>query len=387
MSIEIRRSTHHWLAQQRVHTNADVVAALSEELALAGAQRVFLLSTRSLRHTALLASVHGVIGDRLCGVFDTMRAHTPAQDVVHAAVQVLESGADLVLAVGGGSVIDGGKAICFAAWNRLTTVGALLDGVPHGVVKSRWDGAPPTPRMIAIPTTLSAAEFTGQAGITDTERGRKVSLLSPFTVPKAVILDPAATLHTPAELLLSTAIRSLDHAVERWCSPQPMPFADAVCLQAMRMLAQALPAIRQQPDELQARAAAQYAAWLSIMGEWAGVPVGASHGIGYILGAYKGVPHGKTSCVMLHAVLRWNEPVTRQRQLTIAEVFGADSASEGVRRFVAGLGLPTRLSQVGITADQFADIAAQYDGRPPISTNPRAVSGPADLIEILTLAA
>lgn len=387
MLNDIPRTTHHWLAQQRVHTNADLAQSLTSELTLAGAQRVFLLTTRSLRDSPTLSMARDAIGERCCGTFDSIRAHTPVADVVEAARQVIESGADLVVAVGGGSVIDGGKAICHAASNRLTSVAALLDTLPRTVVKSLWDGEPPAPRMIAIPTTLSAAEFTGQAGILDTERGRKARVLSPFTVPRAVILDPRATLHTPAELLLSSAVRAVDHAVERWCSLEPTPFSDAVSLQAMKMLAQALPAMRQDPEDIQARAAAQYASWLSIMGEWAGVPVGASHGIGYILGAYKGVPHGITSCLMLHAVLRWNQEVAAQRQTTIAEVFGGSHAGDAVQDFVAGLGLPTRLSQVGITPDQFADIAARYDGSAPISTNPRPVRGADDVARILELAA
>jgi maleylacetate reductase len=388
MRDDILSMTHHWPAQQRVHPNADLSKTLADEVASAGARRVFLLSTRSLRDSPLLARTREAIGERLCGTYDTMRAHTPAEDVAEAASQVLDSGVDLVVALGGGSVIDGGKAVCFAAWNRLTTAQALLDALPRDVQNSEWDGTPPTPRLIAIPTTLSAAEFTGKAGVKDMQRGRKARVMDAYTVPKVVILDPSATLHTPAELLLSSAVRSVDHAVERWCSNRPMPFSDAVSLQAMQMLAGALPEIRRNPDSLQARAAAQYASWLSIMGEWADVPVGASHGIGYILGAYKGLPHGMTSCVMLHAVLRWNEPATTQRQARIAEIFGAASASDGVRRFVEDLGLPTRLSHFDITPDQFPDIAARYDGRqPPISTNPRPIRGSEDLVEILSLAA
>src|SRR5690606_35923502 len=160
MLDDLLSTTHHWPAQQRVHPNADVAQTLAEEVARAGAQHVFLLSTRSLRDSPLLARVRDAIGDRLCGTYDTMRAHTPAEDVVEAARQVLESKADLVVALGGGSVIDGGKAVCFAAWNRFTTVPDLLGALPRNVQNSEWDDAPPRPRLIAVPTTLSAAEFT-----------------------------------------------------------------------------------------------------------------------------------------------------------------------------------------------------------------------------------
>ena len=120
-----------------------------------------------------------------------------------------------------------------------------------------------------------------------------------------------------------------------------------------------------------------------------GLPFGASHGLGYLLGVLKGVPHGITSCITLHAVLHWNLPVNALRQRDVASAFGTagESAGNAVEQFVRGLGLPSRLSQIGITRDDILAIAARYDGTGPIKTNPRPVSGAADLVEILSLAA
>ena len=117
-----------------------------------------------------------------------------------------------------------------------------------------------------------------------------------------------------------------------------------------------------------------------------GVPVGASHGLGYILGAGKGVPHGITCCLMLHAVMRWNAPVNSPRQAQVARIFGAEAAGPAIEAFVRGLGLPTRLSEQGITPAEFAGLAARWNGDAPIAP-PRAVRGAADLLEILQLAA
>ncbi|MFN0040789.1 MAG: iron-containing alcohol dehydrogenase [Burkholderiales bacterium] len=129
--------------------------------------------------------------------------------------------------------------------------------------------------------------------------------------------------------------------------------------------------------------------WISRISSMSGLPFGASHGLGYLLGVLKGVPHGITSCVTLHAVLRWNQSVNADRQREVASAFGktTDSAAEAMEQFVRSLGLPSRLSQIGITRDEFAAIAARYDGTGPIKTNPRPVNGAADLVEILTLAA
>jgi maleylacetate reductase len=136
-----------------------------------------------------------------------------------------------------------------------------------------------------------------------------------------------------------------------------------------------------------ARALAQQAMWLSIMGGWAGVPTGASHGIGYILGGARGVPHGITSCLSLPAVLQWNAPVNAARQADIARIFGGAEGHAAVRDFIASLGLPTRLSQVGIAAEEIPGLAARWDGGAPIAQNPRPVRGVAELEEIMRLAA
>jgi len=376
---------HQWPAQGRVHHGLALAQALPREIA--ESQRVVLVTPRSLAGSALAGEVKAVIGARLTGTFAAMRAHSPVEDVLALAALMRERQADLIVALGGGSVIDGAKVACLAVWRGITDRAGLIGAATaRGREADFWDGDPPRPRIIALPTTLSAAEFAPYAGYTDLAAGRKYRALDPWMVPRAVILDPAATLETPAPLLLSSGIRALDHAVERWCSSEPTAFSDAVSQQAMVMLAENLPRLHQNPGDMAARAACQYAAWLAVMGGWSGVPVGASHGLGYILGAAKGVPHGITSCLMLHAVMRWNVPVNGERQAQVARIFGAEAAGPAIEAFVRGLGLPTRLSEQGIMPVEFAGLAARWTGDAPIATNPRPVGGAADLIEILQLA-
>jgi maleylacetate reductase len=376
---------HQWPAQGRVHHGAPLAEALPREVA--DAARVVLVTTRSLAQGALVAAAKAAIGDRLAGVFSAMRAHSPVEDVLALAALLREAEADLVVALGGGSVIDGSKVACLAVWRGIAEGGALVAAAAsRGAAPGNWDGAPPGPRIVAVPTTLSAAEFAPHAGYTDLAAGRKYRALDPWMVPRAVILDPAATLETPAELFLSSGIRALDHAAERWCSTEPLPFSDAVSRQAMLMLAENLPRVRRHPDDLAARGACQQAAWLSVMGGWSGVPVGASHGIGYILGAARGVPHGITSCLMLHAVMRWNAPVNEKRQRDVAHIFGGEEAGPAIEAFVRGLGLPTRLSEQGIAEAEIADLARRWTGDAPIATNPRRVKTHEDVAAILALA-
>ncbi|MBR0649649.1 iron-containing alcohol dehydrogenase [Roseomonas terrae] len=379
-------SLHQWPAQGRVHHGAPLAQVLPREVEDAG--RVVLVTTRSLADGALAASAKAAIGPRLAGVFSAMRAHSPVEDVLALAALLRDAEADLVVALGGGSVIDGSKVACMAVWRGIAEAGSLIAAAAsRGAAPGFWDGAAPAPRLVAVPTTLSAAEFAPHAGYTDLAAGWKYRALDPWMVPRAVLLDPAATLETPAALFLSSGIRALDHAAERWCSTEPLPFSDAVSRQAMVMLAENLPRAHRDPRDLAARGACQQAAWLSVMGGWAGVPVGASHGLGYILGAARGVPHGITSCLMLHAVMRWNAPVNERRQRELAHIFGGEEAGPAIEAFVRGLGLPTRLSEQGITKAEIPGLAARWTGDAPIATNPRRIGGAADLEAILHLAA
>ena len=379
---------HHWPAQQRVIYGTPAAEALEAEVRRAGAQRVFVTTTRSLTNGALVARLIAALGERFAGKFDAIAAHSPREAVIAGAQAIGAAQPDFVVAIGGGSVIDATKVMLMALWRGVRSVEDLSALSGKLAEASTWDAEPQTLRMIAIPTTLSAAEFFPHAGVTDMQRGRKQMYTHPLAVPKAVILDPASTLETPLDLLLSTGMRAVDHAVEGWCSVRAAPIADACNRESMRLLAGALAQIKREPADLEARALAQHGMWLSRIATMAGIPYGASHGIGYLLGGGRGVPHGVTSCVALPAVMTWNAAANASRQVLVSEVFGfaGEPAGEVLRRFIASLGQPTRLRDVGIAHEELAGIAASWDGTGPIATNPRPVRGKDDLLEILEIA-
>ncbi|MBI3916975.1 MAG: iron-containing alcohol dehydrogenase [Betaproteobacteria bacterium] len=381
--------TVQWTAQERVVHGTPAADAVPAEIERIGAKRVLLTTTRSLTNSRLVREVTSALGDRCVGRFSAIHAHSPREAVIAGAALAREVEADHLLAVGGGSVTDATKTMLLALWRGVSDVDALSTLSPKR-------GSPPLKpldsdriRMTAVPTTLSAAEFTSGAGITDLQRKVKLHFGHPRMAPIAVILDPAATLDTPMELMLSTGMRAMDHAVERWCSIRSHPLSDGLALQAMEMLAENLPAIKARPDDLEPRLNCQLAAWLTQVAGTALAPNGASHGIGYILGGYAGIPHGITSCISLAATLEWNEPVNAERQRAVAEKLGRPGARacDAMRDFVKSLGLPTRLGDIGIAADWISELARQYDGTGPISTNPRPVRGADDVAEILQLAA
>jgi len=239
-----------------------------------------------------------------------------------------------------------------------------------------------------VPTTLSAAEFNAFAGISDPRRGVKESFGHRLIVPRVIVLDPAATMATPMDLMLSTGLKAVDHAVERLCSPQANPFAIGTATEALKLLSRALPGHKAKPDDMQTRMNLQFGMWLSIGAGTSGVGVGASHGIGHVLGAACHVPHGHTSCVMLPSVLRWNLPANADRQKRVSEAFGKPEASAAdlVAGLVKTLGLPGGLKDVGVGRERFREIGEKSMHDRAVLNNPRSITTPEQVMEILELA-
>jgi maleylacetate reductase len=247
---------------------------------------------------------------------------------------------------------------------------------------------PPTIRQISVPTTLSAGDFSALAGVTNERTKVKELLRHPRVMPSAVVLDPAITLHTPEWLWLSTGIRAVDHCVEGVCANEAHVFGDAQALTGLALFASGLPRVKADPKDLSARLDCQMGAWLSMGPLSSGVPMGASHGIGYVLGTEFGVPHGYTSCIMLPAVMRWNKPANGNRQALISTAMsqaGRD-AGDALDSLIRELGMPRSLSAVKIGRENFQRIAVQAMATPWVPRNPRPIEGPDQVREILELA-
>lgn len=381
--------THRFPRQDFVTYGRPAAEALRELAADRGARRILITTTRSLGE-GLAARLAGDLGGLCAGVFAGVSAHSPREAVMAGAESARAAQADLLVALGGGSVIDATKVMQLALWAGLRQPDEL-DPYRAGRGEDRVDvtAVAPGVRMVAIPTTLSAAEFTPFAGVTDAARRVKEGYTHPLLAPRAVILDPAMTLETPGPLWFSTGLKAVDHAVEQLCNPVRAPYADALAADGLKRLAAGLPASKADPQDLGARQECQFGMWLAISGAGAGRGMGASHAIGHTLGGSYGVPHGVTSCVALPAVLKWNEAAGTERQALVAGLMGADGlpASEAVRRLAEGLGLPTDLKSVGIGREQFQAIAERtmHDGG--VRVNPRPIKRPEDIVEILELAA
>jgi maleylacetate reductase len=371
------------LAQERVHFGASVREALGSEVDRLGSRRVFVAMSRTLRReTGTVSLLAGALGSRCAAIFDGISEHAGFDTVAAALAEARRVKADLLVSCGGGSIIDALKIVQLGlAWDAET---------PHALgTQAKADASPPNAwvRQIAIPSTLSGAETTPAGGGTDEASGVKRGFSAPALVPIAVVYDPAIGALTPEWLWLSSAIRGIDHCCEGLLSRRANLHADASLLQALRLFATSLRRTRSVPGDPDARLQSQVAAHLACTGGYR-AGSGASHGIGYVLGGRYGLHHGHASCTILPHVLAWNEPVTAGRQKLISEALGrpAMTAANAVHELISDLGLPTRLRDVGIREDQLQAIAEECARHPVVKTNPREITSPSDVRQILDAA-
>ena len=379
-------------AQERVVFGTPAPQAVVKEAEHYGAQRVFVTSTRSLAalDDGPLQKVEAALGQRYAGTFSAIASHSPREDVIAAANAARDAGADMLVAVGGGSVVDATKVVQLCLGHKLMTPDAL-EPFAAGFERNKPASfeVPREPiRMIAVPTTLSAADFTARAGITNTQTRTKMAFNHRMLVPRSVVLDPEVTLETPEWLLFSTGVRALDHAVESYMCPLANPASESLSLKGLALLVQGLSGIKADANDLDARMTAQFGMWHAIWPSTSGIYHGASHGIGYALGAGFGVPHGHTSCVMLPAVMQWNAETLSERYQALASAIGKPDtpAWQSVRALIRDLGMPCTLRDVGIERDDLEMLASRALDYQPVVLNPRPIATPSDVMEILDLA-
>ena len=327
----MRSGTHTFLQTTRVHFGADALEKL--EVEARSYDRAFVITGRSLNEkTGLIRRVEALLGGRHAGTFAGIGQHTPGGTVEKAATEAEAAAADLLVSVGGGSVIDGTKAV------------------------ARELGYP---QQVAVPTTLSGAEWAHRAGVTDERMGRKRGFDDPKTVPRVVVLDPGATVFTPERLWLSTGVRALDHAVEGFLYGGDHPVNDVTGLEGAWRLMEYLPLSRREPEDLDVRLELQLASWLAYFGP-ANTPMGLSHELGRRIGASYEVPHGITSCITLAPSLQvMKQRVQGDRWSKLSESLGGEPP-ERVSSLVEDLGLPRRLREVGVPEEDLEAIAGEY---------------------------
>jgi alcohol dehydrogenase len=340
------------------------VALLSRELSKRGAKRTVIVTTRTLGKSKLLDKVKEAAGAALAGVFAETSQHVPASTVEALVAEARRLKADSFVSFGGGTPIDTAKGAA-----NVLLGGAMARGHDLYATPAPANPAADFPE-IAIPTTLSAGEFTPFAGMTDEETRVKGGVGEPRLQPRVVILDPEVTVETPAWLWAGSGMRALDHAVEGAYSNRHTPISDALAARAIKLLNEHLKASLQTigEEELYHRGQCQLAAWMSIFGAL-NTRFGISHALGHQIGPGWDVPHGFTSCITLPHAMRFIAEISPEYFGPIAEGFGIDfdekspSASafecaDRVAHFIRHFEVPSRLRDVAVPHSELPRIAS-----------------------------
>jgi maleylacetate reductase len=387
---EMRKSgIHNFPAIDRVVYGKAAADSLKDEAVRLAAKRVFLIVSRTLNtKTDEIEKIRRALGDKHVATFDGVAQHTTRKQAAEVARQANDAEADLIVAVGGGSAIDLAKIVIMAMAHDIHDE-AGFDPFPMGPGVNFSPFLSPTVRQIAVPSTLNGGEYNAAALVTDERNKLKQIFFHPQMVPMAVILDPALTLQTPAKLWMGSGTRSMDHGIEALCSPAGTPLADEVVLAGIRILREGMLQTLQQPDDLEARRLSQYGSWLAAYGLQARVPMGASHGIGHVLGGTFDVPHYYCTPVIMPSLLRYNKPFTEDAQKRLATALGAPGgdAADAFAAFTNRLGLPGRLADVGVGEDKFDQISKIAINHRFVQANPRPFKNEADIIDLLRMAA
>ncbi|MDO8433254.1 MAG: iron-containing alcohol dehydrogenase [Candidatus Binatus sp.] len=327
---------------------AGKIESLGPELTRRDAKRTLIVTGNTLGRSKLLDKVKMAAGSALAGVFSGAVQHVPSRTVAELIADARRLEADSMVSFGGGSPIDTVKAAAMAL---------MKENGGREILH------------IAVPTTLSAGEFTPAGGITDEATRVKGGVADPRLQAKVVILDPALTVETPAWLWASTGMRALDHAVEGSYSIRHQMITDTLATKAIALLdAHLLPSLQTAGDEeLEHRLQCQLAAWFSIFGMM-NTRVGISHALGHQIGPYWNVPHGVTSCITLPHVMRFMAGVAADRFGPIADGFGvrfdrqsprsaALECADRTAKFIKKFEVPTRLRDVGVPREEISRIA------------------------------
>ncbi len=392
--------TFRYLPMGMVHYGKGALARVSDAMEEVGASRAFVVTSPSVtRTTNAIQLLSGHLGARLVHVFEGVRPHVPYGCLQPGLDALRASGADVIISVGGGSSVDAARALALAIGEGIEAV-AELERLRAQFVPPNTTTIPPTSGqalpLIAVPTTLSAAEFANAGAVTSEERHSKDLLIADELTPRVVILDPELALQTPTSLWSSTGMRALDHAIESVYSPNGGPVIDVLSLEAIRRMASALRQAQADPTSVEAREQGQVAAWMSYFGEM-NLTLGLSHAIGHQLGARFGMQHGLTSCIVLPQVMRFLAPVADGRLALVAAALGVEeeeihalgsgeAAARAVERLVSDLGLPSRLHEVGVARADFSSLATAVLGDLVVAGSPRPVTH-SQVVEILESAA
>jgi aldehyde dehydrogenase (NAD+) len=345
--------------------------------------KAVLITDQGLLETGLVDKIKKVIGSKLAGVFADVPQDSGMEVVDAGTEYALSVGADVIVSLGGGSVIDTAKGISIL----MKQGGSLADFEGFQMLTE-----PQIPH-ISVPTTAgTGSEVSMGAVILNREAGQKIILGEDHIIPRMAVLDPTLTESLPPGLTASTGMDALTHAIEAFVATMKNPVSDALALWAMKTIARYLPLAVKNGSDLVARGQMQVAAMVAGWSFSNGY-LGAVHAMSHSLGAIKGVPHGTANALLLPHVMKFNLAEIPELTADIGHAMGftdlamsaveaGEAAIAGIENLLVEVGLPRKLSEFGVTEDDITKCSelAMSDGS--IVCNPRMVMEPEEVAGI-----
>ena len=310
-----------WVNRPRIMYSPGLRSEVGYEMAQLGGKKVVIFTDKGL----VAAGVAEMVAEEvrksdleLAGIFDSI-VQDARIDIINAgAAFYRKCGADCMIAVGGGSVMDTAKAI------NIMIGGGNDDFQPLADQAGLWEGAKQLPPHIAFPTTAgTGCEVTNAMVVLDTKIHTKIAVTHPYCNADLAMLDPELTVKLPAKITAFTGMDALTHAIEGTTSTGAEPVSDALGLHAIRLIFKYLPIAVKNPEDITARGNMLIASSLAGMC-FGNTMCGAVHATAHSLGALYGIPHGLANAIMLPIVMDYNVKDAAERYMMIADAMGLD---------------------------------------------------------------
>ncbi|HBT47730.1 MAG TPA: alcohol dehydrogenase [Peptococcaceae bacterium] len=356
---------------------AGCLKALPARLRELGKERIFVVTDRGVKAAGILERVLRILQEERfkVSVYDAIEGE-PTTDLVERVMEELrQSGAHLVVGLGGGSALDTAKAVAAMATNE----GKIFDYAGIGKIKNE-----PLP-IVAIPTTAgTGSEATMWAVVTDRAAKVKTGIGSYKIVPVFAVLDPELTITMPPRVTAASGLDALCHAIESYVCTATQPISEALALQAIKLIARSLRKAVANGRDLKARADMLYASTIAALA-FNVTRLGIAHALASPLGAHFGVPHGIANAILLPHVMEYNLIGAPEKFAEIAAAFGEDvshlppmeAARKGVKaveELTKDVGITDKLSSYGATEDKLGPIVEEAITSGNITVNPRQPS-------------
>ncbi len=355
----------------RIQFDFGALGLLDAELGLLGMRRPLIVTDRGVAGAGLLDRVKAALpGNMPVTVFDATPAN-PTEAAARAAVALYKAqGCDGVVAVGGGSAMDLGKAVALWATHGGDSLAPYMM-VEGGIPRIRPDVAP----VVAVPTTAGTGSEVGRGAVIVLDDGRKLALISPYLIPRLALCDPELTLDLPGAVTAGTGMDAIAHCIETYLAAAINPPAEAIAIDGLtRAWAHLERAVRDGHDR-DARWNMMMAAMEGAMAFQKGL--GAVHALSHPLGGLKSptLHHGTLNALFLPPVIRFNAPVVGAKIDRLAAIMGvapdADAVADAIAGLNARLGLPANLKSMGVPASVLEEIPGMARKDHCHGTNPR----------------